>query len=35
MGEANLGEPCVASPAFQDGRIYLRGEKHLFCIGKK
>ena len=34
LGEANLGEECVTSPAFQDGRIYLRGDKHLFCIGK-
>ena len=32
VGTANVGEPCVATPAFQDGRIYLRGEKHLFCI---
>jgi outer membrane protein assembly factor BamB len=35
VGEAALGEPCVSSPAFQDGRIYLRGQKNLFCIGKK
>jgi outer membrane protein assembly factor BamB len=34
VGEADLGEPCVASPAFQDGRIYIRGEKNLYCIGK-
>ena len=27
-----LGEPCSASPAFQHGRIYIRGKKHLFCI---
>jgi outer membrane protein assembly factor BamB len=27
-----LGEAVYASPAFQDGRIYLRGKKHLFCI---
>ena len=33
LGETNLGEPCVTSPAFQDGRIYLRGENHIFCIG--
>lgn len=33
IAEANLGEACVTSPAFQDGRIYLRGEKHLICIG--
>jgi outer membrane protein assembly factor BamB len=35
VGTADLGEPCVSSPAFQDGRIYLRGEHNLFCIGKK
>ena len=34
VGEMNLGEACVTCPAFQDGRIYLRGEKNLFCIGK-
>lgn len=33
--ETNMGEGCVASPAFQPGRIYIRGEKHLFCIGDK
>ena len=30
-----LGERAGASPAFVDGRIYIRGEDHLFCIGKK
>lgn len=30
-----LGEKVVASPAFADGRIYIRGDKHLFCIGQK
>jgi outer membrane protein assembly factor BamB len=30
-----LGEPCYASPAVSDGRIYLRGFKHLFCIGSR
>ena len=34
VGQCNLGEECVTSPAFQDGRIYLRGKNHLFCIGK-
>jgi outer membrane protein assembly factor BamB len=29
-----LGEKCFTSPAFADGRIYFRGEKHLICIGK-
>jgi outer membrane protein assembly factor BamB len=32
VGQAELGEGCVTSPAFQDGRIYIRGEQHLFCI---
>ncbi len=32
VSEGTLGEPCVTSPAFQDGRIYIRGEKHLFCL---
>jgi outer membrane protein assembly factor BamB len=29
-----LGESCVASPAISNGRIYLRGEKHLFCLAE-
>jgi hypothetical protein len=28
-----LGEACFASPAISAGRIYLRGEQHLFAIG--
>lgn len=28
-----LGEFTYASPAIADGRIYIRGEKHLYCIG--
>jgi len=35
IAEANLGEPCAASPAFQDGRIYLRGKQNLYCVGTK
>ncbi len=33
--ENELGERCLSSPAFQPGRIYIRGEVHLFCIGAK
>lgn len=29
-----LGEKTFASPAISDGQIFLRGEKHLFCIGE-
>ena len=35
LGRCVLGERCNSSPAFQDGRIYLRGKKSLFCIAKK
>jgi len=31
----NLGELMVASPALSQGRIFLRGDKHLYCIGEK
>jgi outer membrane protein assembly factor BamB len=34
IAETDLGEPCVTSPALQDGRLYIRGQEHLFCIGK-
>jgi outer membrane protein assembly factor BamB len=30
-----IGENCYASPAFSRGQIFLRGSKHLFCIGTK
>jgi outer membrane protein assembly factor BamB len=30
-----LGEYCFASPAVSQGQIFLRGEKHLHCIGQR
>ena len=30
-----LGEGCFASPAAADGKLFIRGTGHLFCIGKK
>ena len=30
-----LGERTFASPALSGGRLYIRGERHLFCIGTK
>ncbi len=32
VGKNELGEQCRASPAISDGRIYLRGNQHLYCI---
>ena len=34
IGTIALGEPVHATPAFMDGRIYIRGDNNLFCIGK-
>jgi outer membrane protein assembly factor BamB len=34
LGRSSLGEPCVTTPAFAGGRLYVRGQNHLFCIGK-
>ena len=33
IAKNELGEDCATSPAFQDGRFYIRGKQHLFCIG--
>jgi len=33
VGQAKLGEKVRASFAFVDGRIYVRGEKNLYCLG--
>jgi len=35
VAKNELGQECYASPAISGGRIYLRGEKHLFAIGNK
>ncbi len=34
VAQNEIGEKCFASPAISQGHIFLRGEKHLFCIGK-
>ncbi len=34
LGRCELGEECYASPAFADGRIYIRGTENLYCIGQ-
>jgi len=35
LGKSSLGELVRASPAVADGRMYIRGQRHLYCIGKK
>jgi outer membrane protein assembly factor BamB len=34
VGESKLGEKSVCTPAFTNGRIYIRGDKNLYCIGE-
>jgi outer membrane protein assembly factor BamB len=35
VAQNEIHEKCFASPALSNGHIFLRGEKHLFCIGCK
>ncbi|NVO20716.1 MAG: PQQ-binding-like beta-propeller repeat protein [Bacteroidetes bacterium] len=30
-----IGEICMSTPAISDGMIFIRGQHHLFCFGKK
>jgi outer membrane protein assembly factor BamB len=34
LAQNEMGETIVASPAISERQIFLRGEKHLFCIGE-
>ncbi|MCE9529064.1 MAG: PQQ-like beta-propeller repeat protein, partial [Planctomycetales bacterium] len=34
VADNQLGEFCFSSPAVAGDRLYVRGEKHLFCIGE-
>ena len=33
VAQNDLGEKSFASPAISHGQLFLRGERHLFCIG--
>jgi outer membrane protein assembly factor BamB len=35
LASNDLGDPSPASPAVADGRIYLKGQRYLWCIGAK
>ncbi|MHC4214125.1 MAG: PQQ-binding-like beta-propeller repeat protein [Planctomycetota bacterium] len=35
IAKNQLGEKCFASPAFMDGRIYIRTQNNLYSIGNK
>jgi outer membrane protein assembly factor BamB len=33
LAENTLDEECYASPAISQGQLFIRGERHLYCIG--
>jgi outer membrane protein assembly factor BamB len=35
LGTSDLGDPSQASPAAADGRLFLRGGRNLYCVGRK
>lgn len=34
IAQVNMGEAIYGTPAFMDGRLYIRGDEFLYCIGK-
>jgi hypothetical protein len=34
LAHNDLGEGIRATPAVAGGQLYIRGERHLYCIGK-
>ena len=30
-----MGEPITATPAFKDGKLFIRGKSHLWCVAEK
>jgi outer membrane protein assembly factor BamB len=34
VAQNELGEKCFASPAMSRGQLFLRGQNHLYCIGR-
>jgi outer membrane protein assembly factor BamB len=35
LGQSNLGERVIASPVAVANRLFIRGEKHLLCLGAR
>jgi outer membrane protein assembly factor BamB len=35
LAKNDLGEPCIASPAIADGRIFIRSREKLFCVSEE
>ena len=35
LAESELGEKVMASPALSEGQLFVRGDKTLFCFGRR
>lgn len=35
LATSDLGDPSAASPAVADGRLFLKGMRHLYCVGSR
>ena len=35
LAQNDMGEVVIASPAISNGELFIRGQKHLFCVGGK
>jgi outer membrane protein assembly factor BamB len=35
LGESNVGDKMYTTPAFAEGKMYIRTSKFLYCIGNK
>ncbi len=33
LASNSMNEPCMATPAICDGRLFIRGRDHLYCVG--
>ena len=35
LAKNDMGEPCLATPAIADGRLYIRTREKLYCISEE
>lgn len=35
LAKNDMGEPCVATPAIANGRLYIRTREKIFCVGEE
>ncbi|MFT5129412.1 MAG: hypothetical protein ACI8W8_003034 [Rhodothermales bacterium] len=35
MASNDMNETCMATPAIDDGQLFIRTRSHLYCVGEK